>query len=274
MRAIIRVFFISIMCICVVFYTQGQAVIRSTDTVKKQPVQPIVHTRPPVIKPITHEMSVGFRLNTDGWSVYTDLGKVKTQDVKHSDMFYNVHLWQIEFTEKKNPQEEKSTSDNTNSNGSSNSYIYGKINNFYALKLGYGFRKMLVGKPDPGTVSIHWVNIIGASVGLLKPYYLNVYSDPSAIKYSPATAPSFLDQQIIEGSAGFSKGLNEITFIPGFHFKSALHFDFSTNRKNVIGLETGVNAEIYTQSIALMANQPGTNYFVDLFLALQFGRRW
>ncbi len=274
-----------VICSRAASYAQTVNVIRSTDTAAVDTIKKayIPHSQQPLVahkvlnkgpKPITHEASVGVRLNTDGWSAYTDIGKVKTADTKHSDMFYNVRFWQFEFTEKKNPREEKSTSDNNAASSGTSTYIYGKINNFYAFKLGYGFRRMLVGKPDPGTVSIHWVNVIGASIGLLKPYYLNVYSDPSPIKYSPANAAAFLDQQLIEGSAGFGKGLSEITVIPGIHFKSALHFDFSANRKNVIGFETGVNVEYYAQSIALMANQSATNYFLDLFLAFQFGRRW
>ena len=273
MAGIVRLVVGSLICSCVVLHASAQSVIRSTDTVKKS-ASHVLPPKPKGPKPITKEMSVGLRLNTDGWSAFVDYGKVKSQDPKHSDMFYKVRFWQLEFTEKKNPREEKSTSENSNSSGGNSTYIYGKINNFYAFKLGYGFRKLIVGKPDPGTVSIHWANVIGLSVGLLKPYYLNVYSDPAAIKYSPDTAPYFLDNQIIEGSAGFSKGLSEIKVIPGIHFKSSLHFDFSTNRKNVIALETGVNAEYYSQSIALMANQSATNYFLDLFLAFQFGRRW
>ena len=186
-------------------------------------------------------------------------------------MFHSVRIYQIEFTEKKDPKEYKTTADN---GSGTDTYIYGKVNNFYALKLGYGYRKLLVGKPDPGTVSIHWVNVIGFALGMEKPYYLNVYSDPTAIKYTDNTKVDFLNQGVIEGSAGFSKGLSEIKFVPGFHFKSALHFDFSANRKNVIGVETGVNVEYYTTPIQIMANESATPYFVDLFIGVQVGKRW
>ena len=266
-----------IVCIawCVaVSSARGQVASRSADTVKKQIITPVDHNvKPKGPRPIKHEMSAGIRLNSNGWSVYTDFGKVKPKDLRRSDMFYNVRFWQIEFTEKKDPKEEKLTSSNNTGNGS-NRYIYGKINNFYALKLGYGFRKLLVGKPDPGSVSMHWVNVIGVSIGLEKPYYLNIYSDPNAIKYSDATATEFLNQDLIEGSAGFGKGLSEIKVIPGGHFKSAIHFDFSANRKNVLGVETGFNVEYYSSDIQMLANKPGTTYFFDIFLAIQFGRRW
>ena len=131
---------------------------------------------------------------------------------------------------------------------------------------------MIAGKPDPGAVSIHWLNAIGVCLGMLKPYYVDIGAVPT--KYSEATATDFLNKGEIAGAAGFSKGLSEMQFIPGAHFKSALHFDFSANRKNVIGIEAGVNAEYYSQPIALIAGQSGNPYFVDMYVSLQFGRRW
>jgi hypothetical protein len=247
----------------------AQTVVKSSDTVKRS--APIVLIKPKGPNPIVHEVSLGFRLNTDGWSVYSDIGKAKTKDMRRVDMFHNVRLWQVEFTEKKDPREYKTTSDN---GSGTNTYIFGKINNFYALKLGYGYRKLLVGKPDPGTVSIHWVNSIGVALGMEKPYYLNVLSDPSAIKYSDDTKTQFLDPDVIEGSAGFSKGLSEIKFIPGFYAKTALHFDFSANKKTVIAVEAGLNVEYYSSDIQLMANQSPTAYFADMYVGIQFGKRW
>lgn len=250
---------------------EAQVVAHPTDTVKKPMVKPMVQPKPKGPKPITHEMSGGLRLNTNGWSLFTNLGKVKSKDPRHSDMFYNARLLELEFTEKKDPRETKTTSTN---GGGGNTYIYGKINNFYALKLGWGYRRLLVGKPDPGSVSMHWANTGGFSLGLLKPYYLNTLGDPNAIKYSDNNKSTFLYQNLIEGSAGFSKGLGEIKFVPGFHFKSALHFDFSTNRKTAIGVETGVNIEYYTQAVQIMATQSPNSAFLDLFIAIEFGKRW
>ena len=271
MKRILKTIFLIIACCNAAAQTYAQEIIRSSDTATKKKQTPLARFKAKAAKPITHEMSGGIRLNTDGWSIFTDIGKVKTQDMKHIDMFHSVRILQIEFTEKKNPAEYKAVSpDGTGTN----SYIYGKINNFYALKLGWGYRRLIAGKPDPGTVSIHWVNVVGVSIGLLKPYYLNVDTTPSTIEYKNSIKDVFLNPDKIEGSAGFSKGLSQITVIPGLHFKSAIHFDFSSNRKNVIGVETGVNAEYYSAPVPLMANQAATPYFVDLFIAAQFGRRW
>lgn len=264
-------FILFAVCCFASLQVHAQTTAPAADTIRKVQRPPLV-IKPRAPKPIIHEWSAGLRINTNGWSIYTDLGKAKTKNIKQVDMFHNVRFYQLEFTEKKDPKEQKITLDD--GFGNQTKYIYGKINNFYALKLGLGYRKMLAGKPEPGTVSIHWSNVIGGSLGLLKPYYLNVVSDPSAIHYSDATRADFLNQQYIAGSAGFSKGLGELTFIPGGHFKSALHFDFAANKKNVLGVETGVNAEFYSSPIALLANQAPSSYFVDLFIAVQFGKRW
>jgi hypothetical protein len=250
----------------------AQAVTKATDTARKA-TPPPARIKPKLPKQMKNEVSVGFRLNTNGWSTYADLGKVKALDAKNSDMFHNVRFFQVEFTEKKSPREQKQDGANTSGTGPT-TYIYGKINNFYALKIGYGLRKMIAGKPDPGTVSIHWLSAIGASAGFLKPYYINTKDFPEPIKYSDEHKTAFLDQRNILGNVGFSKGLGEIGIVPGGHIKTGLHFDFSTNKKNVLGVEVGINAELYSKKVEIMAMQPPTNYFVDLFLGIQFGKRW
>lgn len=264
-----------VLCICN-SGSYAQQVTFSSDSNKT--VAPVVMPKPkpkPVKppKPITHELSAGLRLNTNGWSVFTDYGKAKTSNMKQVDMFHNLLYMELEFTEKKDPKEEKVKSQTLTNKGSSN-YIYGKINNFYALKVGLGYQKLIAGKPDPGCVSIHWASTVGASLGLLKPYYIILAGGAESIKYTDINQSDFLDQQIIQGSAGFSKGLSELQFIPGGHIKSALHFDFSTNRKNIIGVEAGVNAEFYSTPILLMANQKPVSSFLEAFVAVQFGKRW
>lgn len=265
--------FLSVLC-ALSIAVHAQSVSRSSDTAKAgQHTYGPLKTKGP--KPISRETSIGYRLNSDGGflfggSLFVDIGRIKSKDLKHSDMFYNVRFWEIEFTEKKNPGEYKSVGAGTEGK---NKYIYGKINNFFALKLGRGYSRMLAGKPDPGSVSIHWVNAGGVSLGVLKPYYLKVYSDPNAIKYEEGHKEDFLNQYLIEGNAGFSKGIGEVKFIPGFHLKSGLHFDFSANRTSVFGAEVGGSVEYYTQEVPLMANQAPKAYFVGLYLSLQVGMR-
>ena len=85
---------------------------------------------------------------------------------------------------------------------------------------------------------------------------------------------AFLDQNDIAGSAGFSQGLGETKMIIGAHLKTGLHFDFSGNRRTVLGLDVGANFEYYSQPIQIMALQAGTPYFFNLYASIQFGKRW
>jgi len=276
MKCIYRTLVLFVAVCGAVSYAHAQTASRSTDTVTKSQQQSYL-LKPKGPKAITNEMSGGIELNSNGGflfrgaNLFVNIAKVKPKDMKHSDMFYNTRLWQVEFSEVKDPKEYKTSGEN---GGSSNSYVYGKINNFYALKLGRFYMRMLAGKPDPGSVSIHWLYGGGFSLGLLKPYYLNVFSDPNAIKYGDDTKQDFLNQQLIESSAGFSKGLSEIKIIPGFHLKTGLHFDFSANRKSVIGVEAGVTGEYYTQPVPIMANESANSYFIGLYISAEFGKRW
>lgn len=260
----------------------GTTVIKS-DSVAKKPMPKIIVKKP---KPIHTEMSLGAKMNTNGWGAYINKGWVRSEDAKHSDQFYNLRYVELEFNEVKNPKETKTTNNflGTYSNESAKPYIYGKINNFYQFNLGYGFRRMIAGKPEPGSVSIHWFYLGGLSLGLLKPYYVNANvpqdnggSGPlvrKTIKYEDDTKESFLDDRLIISAAGFSKGLGETKIVPGLHFKTGLHFDFAANKKTVLAIETGVSGDLYSQKIEIMANQKAYPYSFNIFAAFQFGKRW
>lgn len=280
MRVACKILFF-LFCFSVLHQYAGAQTILSSDTSHKvvaaPPVRPVIKRQMPKRpKPIRTEFSGGLRLNTDGWSIFFDRGKVKTDDERHSDMFHDVILWQVEFSEKKDPKEYKTTNSNLDpySGSKPTPFIFGKINNFYALKLGIGKRKMIAGKPESGTISIHWVYEGGLSIGMLKPYYIKVYNENNPIKYTDEKRDEFLAQNSIIGAAGFREGLHEIKFVPGLHVKTALHFDFAGNRKTVLAIETGINAEIYSQAIPLMVNQTAKPYFLNIFASFQFGKRW
>ncbi len=234
--------------------------------------------KPPKIKgprPLRGEFSGGVRIMTDGYGIFVDKGYLKGGDAfgqKNRDRLFHVRLLQFELSERKHPKEIRS------SNGSpfgfqQNSYILGKINNFYQFKLGYGRRQMIAGKPDPGTISIHWVYVGGFSAGLLKPYYLNLQSSGET-KYSENDELAFISPNNIIGKAPFTKGFSEIKFVPGLYLRTGLHFDFATGRKGLMALEVGATGEYYTQKIPQMVGIDPKPYFFNMYASLQFGKRW
>jgi len=240
----------------------------------------IKHTPPKKPKPITKEFSVGVRLTSDGYGLYAEKSFVRSSNQKTQDMFYNTRFFQAGFEEHKNAKETKREFvDQSGSGSKSKPFVFGKVNNFYTFKLGYGFRKLIAGKPEPGTVSIHWTGVAGLALGLLKPYYLeeNVPEGTGyvqkSVKYSDETKSYFLNPYYIIGASGVSKGIGEVQMVPGIHAGTALHFDFAPNKKHVLAVETGVTGEYYTKDVMIMANQEAKPYFVNLYAAFQIGWR-
>lgn len=234
---------------------------------RPMPVRRIIVPKP---KATSKEFSGGLRLANDGWGVFMDYGRVQTESPKEADMFYDVKLFQLDFSEHSSPKEVRTSVDGNDP--AAKPYAFGKINTFYSLKLGYGKRKLLAGKPEPGSVSIHLVYAGGLSLGVLKPYYLTTFTQEKiTYKDDPET---FLNPQLIEGGAGFSYGLGKIKYVPGIHAKAAVHFDFAPSKNNIMAIEAGVNAELYAQKIAIMATEDAKPYLVNLYASFQFGRRW
>ena len=252
---------------------RAQMTVASTaGTVKRTPAK-----KP---KPITKEFSVGARLTSDGYGLYAEKSIVNSNNLKTQDMFYNTRFFQVGFEEHKHAKETKREFvDQSGSGNKSKPFVFGKVNNFYTLKLGYGFRKMIAGKPEPGTVSIHWTGVAGLAAGLLKPYYLEENVPEGAgyvqksVKYTEETKSYFLNPYYIIGASGVTKGIGEVQFVPGIHAGTALHFDFAPSKKHVLAVETGVTGEYYTKNIMILANQEAKPYFVNLYAALQLGWR-
>ncbi|WP_143011458.1 hypothetical protein [Chitinophaga filiformis] len=223
------------------------------------------------------EFSLGARINTDGWTGLFELGYRKSRT--------KVNYFQIEFGEKKNPKEDKKAGQPKGVDPygfiySEKPYIYGKQNNFYQVKLGVGQQRLIGGKANKNGVLVNAIYYGGLSVGMLKPYYLNIV-DPNTeqgvqVKYgqNPLYNQAFLDRASIIGGAGFGKGWGELSIVPGVHAKTGLRFDWARFNEVVSALEVGVNAEYYTKDINIMIDQGAKKFFFNAYIALQFGKRW
>lgn len=209
-----------------------------------------------------------FKFNTDGYGVAFERGKIKSA--------FKTSLFQIEFNEKKHRKEDKqSRSDGTVIFG--NPFVYGKQNNFYQLKFGIGQQSMIGGKGNKNGVAVYAIYTGGLSVGLLKPYYVDVQDPPNSgtvrqIKYSQTDSALFMSQEIL-GSSGFTKGWGEMKFAPGVHAKTGLRFDWGRFSNTISALEVGVNAEFYARKIEQMVGLEPKQFFVNGYLSILFGSR-
>jgi len=235
--------------------------------------------KPPRIKQpprLRGSLGAGIQLNSNGYSLVIDKGYLRGGDAFGSinrDKFFQVRLIELEIGEIKHPKEKRANNSIPGLPFQARAYILGKVNNFYQVKLGYGRRQLIAGKPDPGTVSIHWVYLGGFAAGLLKPYYLKMYQK-GEVKYSEQIGNDFITPGMIIGKAPFSKGLSEIKLVPGIYLKTGLSFDFASNRKGLIALEAGISGAYYTQEIQQMVLQDSKQFFFNFYAALHFGKRW
>jgi hypothetical protein len=212
-----------------------------------------------------HQSIFGFEARTNGYGGFFELGQMKTNR--------RTNIYRIDFTEIKHPKEEKAP---TNGFFLGNPFIYGKQNYFYQLSLGFGQQYILGQKGNKNGVAVSAVYSGGLSLGLLRPYYVEV-RDPATpngktIKYSKADSAQFLGNNIIGGS-GFSKGWNEIKIKPGAFVKAAMRFDYGRFNETVSGLEAGVSLEFFGEKIPIMVDQKNKQLFFQGYIALLFGRR-
>ncbi len=211
----------------------------------------------------------GIKLNTDGYGVFYEHGKYKT--------LKQTSLWWIELGERKSQKEEKITiTDETGFFQIGNPYIFGKIKNFYYLKLGIGQQRLIGGKGNKNGVAVSAIYGGGISGGFLKPYYINVLESDNQsrdIKYETSTDSLFRDPSVISGASGFTKGFNQINFVPGAHARVALRFDYGRYNELLSAIEVGLNAEYYSKEMQIMLDIPGKKFFFNGYVAVTFGKR-
>ncbi len=210
----------------------------------------------------------GFQLRTNGYGAFYELGRMKTNR--------KTNTYRIDITEIKHIKEEKLQGGDGIFFG--NPFIYGKLNNFYQVTLGFGQQYILGQKGNKNGVAVSAIFNGGLALGLLRPYYLEVKNpgggENRVIKYSQADSALFLGPpSVIVGNGGFGKGWNEMKVKPGAFVKTAMRFDYGRFNEVVSGLEVGLSAEFYSSKIPQMFAQKDKQLFVQAYISLLFGRR-
>ncbi|TAD84857.1 MAG: hypothetical protein EAY75_12345 [Bacteroidetes bacterium] len=214
----------------------------------------------------------GGRLYNDGWGVFYEKGIHKTVNV--------TNLFSLEIGERKSPKEQRITKTNGTGFFLNRPLIYGKQNNFYFMKLGVGQSYLIGGKGNRNGVAVSAVYAGGVSLGLLKPYYVDI-TDPlnradNSIRWQGNNSRNdslFLDPAALEGGSGVLKGFGEIKIRPGLHARGALRFDYGRYNEFISAIEAGINVEYYLSKMPIMLLNEERRFFANVFIAFDFGRR-
>lgn len=203
--------------------------------------------------------------------------------------FDKLRFWSVSLGNIRHPRERRENPDRVNpvTNRISRAFTLGKINQLYALRVGFGTRKYLSEKARQRGVAIGYSYQVGPTLGLLKPYYVEfIVREPDGgntiedVRFTGDNAALFLNQDRIFGASTWTVGLSEIRPRPGIHVRGAAHFGFGAFDETPKILEVGMMADFFPGNTDLLLESeltPGvTNppVFLSLFLNVQFGKRW
>jgi hypothetical protein len=205
----------------------------------------------------------GIKLVSDGYGISFEKGYSKS--VKKTTLF------QLEIAERKHQKEIKQTNTLTST---SSPFIYGKINFFYPVKLGVQKQFLLGNKSNKNGVSIT-ANIGGGlSLGLLRPYELQVEKNGELVYVRYESDDSLLFKTgTIHGGPGLGKGWNHLKLNPGLYVKPGLRFDYGRYNDLLAAIEVGVAAEFYSKKVPQMFDNKQKQFFFSAWFTVLFGKR-
>lgn len=202
--------------------------------------------------------------------------------------FDEMKYWSLSFGDLRHSRERRENPDRINllTNRVSRAYVFGKENQLYALRFGFGRRKYLSEKARQRGVAVGYSYEFGPTLGILKPYYLEVDAgEPNNnriidIRHTGLNTAEFLNQDRIFGASAWTQGINELSIRPGIHAKAAAHFAFGAYDEMAKSLEAGIAADFLLGNTDIMIESdltPGVSnnpLHLSLFINVQLGKRW
>ena len=206
-------------------------------------------------------------IHTQGFGLGFKLGKIKS--------IHRTRNWEVELVSLHSLKEIKTVN---LSQYNSRPFVYGKLNNVYVIRFGYGEERRIFGKPYWGGIETRWTFEAGASLALAKPYYYYVVS------YQPSSTGDgyieIIEEQTFEqgidilGKASFMKGIGETKLSPGVHASLGLSFDIGKSRTTAQALNVDVKVECFPLGVSIMDSERDRRLFVTFMLSYNWGSRF
>jgi len=217
--------------------------------------------------PLTDEFHLGAIFHTQGFGVSLRRGFYRNAFAVRSigaDLAYFKH-----------PKEIK-TSNPIYENG--RPYVYGKQNTLQMLRLWVGNHRIRSEKLRRDAVRFSTFWKAGATLGILKPVYLEIgypdipYDYVATERYDPEA--HFSDN--IYGQAPWSNGLDELSLVPGLHAAYGLDFEYGSERFSPKTLTAGlaVDAFLIAPEVFAAKFEQNNRLFVTLFATFEVGKNW
>ncbi len=208
----------------------------------------------------------GLLLHSFGWGGNFRKGKQINAKLRR--------IYSIEACGMKNPKEYKSYNPHKDNN---KGFVYGKLNTLTIIRPAAGIEKILFEKVGKKGVQISYVLLGGASLGFVKPIYLEIAPPPGSPSNTPPQIEKYnpekhtLDK--ILGRAETLKGVDESRVFPGLHAKLGFNFDYARQEDLVRAVETGISADAFYHQIPMMAFIENNKFFVCYYVSWHFGKK-
>lgn len=229
---------------------------------KRQRINALIRQEEEGVIAYKKHTAFGLKLTTDGYGGLFEIGK--GQSIRKSLLF------QLEITERKHTKEEKQS----NPFAPTAPIIYGKQNFFYPVKLGVQQQILLGNKGNKNGVSVTANFGGGLSIGLLRPYMVEVdkAGEKVFVQYDSPDSLLFINGPFY-GGPNFGTGWNKLKIAPGVYVKPSVRFDYGRFNEVVSAVEIGMTAEFYGKKIPQMIRTKQRNFFFGGYVSLMFGRR-
>ena len=158
------------------------------------------------------------------------------------------------------------------------SYKFGKLNSVIYLRASIGHQHEIFKKADLGGIAVRYFVNAGPVLAVYKPIYYKVAYIISTsgsiynVEYREEKfQSSFAIPAEIYGKAAFTKGLNEIKFLPGAFVKAGFNFEYSKQDKLIHAIEIGGQLNAFPARIPIMAMVTNKFLYPSIFVSYRFG---
>lgn len=208
----------------------------------------------------------GIRLASDGYGISYEKGYFRTPT--------RTVLWEFELNEKHSPKEHH-ISAQTDAFDFSSIVPY-KLNNLFEFKAAIGQQILIGGKGNKNGVAVTALYAGGLTLGMLKPYYLDITNEISQASnqqtYAQFASDSVTGDQIT-GAAGVLVGWGNLTIKPGINAKQGMRFDYGRLNQTVAAIEVGLTEEFFSGKMPIMYLVPAKQFFFNAYVSILFGNR-
>lgn len=177
-----------------------------------------------------------------------------------------LETYGMELMNVKHPQERRRPSQ------TGNSFIFGKANYLYAVRLQYGRDLVLFKKAPQQGVEIKAVFAAGPSIGVVAPYYVEYKKSNENITIRGPFREGISYPEIM-GTGRLFEGIGDSQLTLGGNLKAAMNFELGTIKSQVTGFEAGFLVDAYSKTIPLMTSTKNYSVFPTVYITLFYGSR-